>query len=52
MGLFILIQIIINILLIVGAAMAIFLIADLVATFFNKDIIEVVENFWNKIRRR
>lgn len=40
-------------LLIIGALLAIFLAADIIATeIFNKDIIEVVENFWNKIRRR
>lgn len=40
-------------LLIMGALLAIFLAADIIATeIFNKDIIEVVENFWNKIRRR
>ena len=32
--------------------MAVFLIADLIATFFDKDIIEVIENFWNRLRGR
>ena len=52
MGLFILIQIVFTILFIVGTIMVVFLIADLIATFFDKDIIEVIENFWNRLRGR
>lgn len=52
MGLFILIQIVFTILFIVGTIMAVFLIADLIATFFDKDIIEVIKNFWNRLRGR
>lgn len=40
-------------LLIIGALLAIFLAADIIETYiFDKDIIEVIESFWNKIKRR
>ena len=54
MGLLITILLVLLIfLLIIGALLAIFLAADVIATeVFNKDIIEVVENFWNRLRGR
>lgn len=40
-------------LLIIGALLAIFLAADVIATeIFDKDIIEVIESFWNRLRER
>lgn len=40
-------------LLIIGALLAIFLAADIIATeIFNKDIIEVIGSFWNRLRGR